>query len=81
MIFFKYLADEPNKEYYAALGSRQQVKVKEKFQSATLDAYDFVLTAIKAGGQDSANNKWKKVFGRNFPAAQTVQKSKSLESL
>lgn len=79
--FFKYLADESNKDYYAALGSRQQVKVKEKFQSAAQDAYELCLDAIKAGEQDSANKKWKKVFGRNFPAAaQTVQKSKSLRA-
>ena len=78
--FFKYLAGETNKEYYAALGSRQQVKVKEKFQNAAQDAYDLCLAAIKAGEQDSANNKWKKVFGRSFPAAQTVQKSKSLRN-
>jgi len=78
--FFKYLADEPDKDYYLALGSRQQVKVKEKFQSAAQDAYELCLDAIKAGEQDSANKKWKKVFGRNFPAAQTEQKSKSLRS-
>ncbi|MDN3474468.1 nucleotidyltransferase [Pseudoalteromonas sp. APC 3355] len=79
--FFKYLADEPDKDYYLALGSRQQVKVKEKFQSAAQDAYELCLDAIKAGEQDSANKKWKKVFGRNFPAAaHTVQKSKSLSA-
>ncbi|MEI6858539.1 MAG: nucleotidyltransferase [Shewanella sp.] len=79
--FFKYLADEPNKDYYLALGSRQQVKVKEKFQSAAQVAYDLCLDAIKAGEKDSANKKWKKVFGTNFPAAATtVQKSKSLRT-
>jgi len=79
--FFKYLADEPNKDYYLALGSRQQVKVKEKFQSAAQDAYDLCLDAIKSGEKDSANKKWKKVFGRNFPAAvTTVQESKSLRA-
>ncbi|MDP2562781.1 nucleotidyltransferase [Psychrobium sp. 1_MG-2023] len=78
--FFKYLADEPEKDYYLALGSRQQVKVKEEFQSAAQDAYELCLDAIKAGEQDSANKKWKKVFGRNFPASQTVQKSKSLRA-
>lgn len=79
--FFKYLADEPNKDYYLALGSRQQVKVKDKFQSAAQDAYDLCLGAIEAGETDSANKKWEKVFGRSFPAAVTAtQKSKSLRS-
>lgn len=79
--FFKYLADELNKDYYLALGSRQQVKVKEKFQSAAQDAYNLCLDAIKAGEKDSANKKWKKVFGKSFPAAVTAtQKSKSLRS-
>ena len=76
--FFKYLADEPNKDYYAALGSRQQVKVRSKFQRKAKKAYNLCLKAIDAGEADSANKKWKKVFGRPFPvAAQVAQESKS----
>ena len=76
--FFKYLADEPNKDYYAALGSRQQVKVRSKFQRKAKKSYNLCLKAIDAGEADSANKKWKKVFGRPFPvAAQVAQESKS----
>ena len=76
--FFKYLSDEPNKDYYAALGSRQQVKVRSKFQRKAKKAYNLCLKEIDAGEADSANKKWKKVFGRPFPAATEVaQESKS----
>ncbi|MFB2757896.1 nucleotidyltransferase [Shewanella xiamenensis] len=75
--FFKYLADEPDKDHYQAPGSNQDVKVKKKFQKQAKDAYDTCLEAIKAEGQDSANKKWRKVFGRNFPKAAVVQESVS----
>ena len=76
--FFKYLSDKPNKAFYLALGSNQQVKVRSKFQRKAKKAYDLCLKAIDAGETDSANKKWKKVFGRPFPAAHVVaQESKS----
>ncbi|KPU83086.1 nucleotidyltransferase [Psychromonas sp. PRT-SC03] len=78
--FFKYLADEPNKNHYAALGSRQQVKVRSKFQRKAKKAYDLCLKAIDAGEADSANKKWKKVFGRPFPAVESVQERKSADA-
>jgi hypothetical protein len=78
--FFKFLADEPNKNHYAALGSRQQVKVRSKFQRKAKKGYNLCLKAIDAGEADSANKKWKKVFGRPFPAAAEVAKeSKSTQ--
>jgi len=78
--FLQYLSDEPNKDYYAALGSRQQVKVRSKFQRKAKKAYNLCLKAIDAGEADSANKKWKKVFGRPFPAVvEVVQESKSTQ--
>jgi len=74
--FFKYLSDEPNQDYYLALGSNQRVKVRSKFQRKAKKAYNLSVKAIDAGEADSANKKWKKVFGRPFPAAIAVQKSK-----
>jgi len=68
--FFKYLADQPNQDYYAALGSGQRVKVKQKFQEKAKKAYDLCLKAIDAEGTDGVNDKWKKVYGRPFPANQ-----------
>lgn len=66
--FFKYLADQPNQEYYAALGSGQRVKVKQKFQEKAKKAYDLCIKAIDAEGTDGENDKWKKVYGRPFSA-------------
>jgi len=66
--FFEYLKDQPEQDYYLALGSNQKVKVKKKFQSKAKKAHDNCIKAIEAGEQDSAHKKWKKVFGRNFPA-------------
>jgi hypothetical protein len=66
--FFKYLKEQPNQDYYAALGSNQRVKVKKKFQRKANKAYDLCLQAIDSGDTDDAFDKWKKVFGRPFPA-------------
>ncbi len=74
--FFKYLSEEPNKDYYLALGSNQRVNVKSKFQHKAKKAYENSLKAIEAGESASAHKKWKNIFGRPFPTA-TVQESKS----
>ena len=67
--FFKYLADEPDKDRYLAPGSNQHVKVKEKFQKRAQHAYELCLKAIDAEKQDNVNEKWKAVYGKPFPAA------------
>jgi len=69
--FFKYLSDENDKEYYLALGSRQQVKVRSKFQKKTVEAYELCLKAIESGDSGAAHAKWKKVYGKPFPAKPT----------
>jgi hypothetical protein len=66
--FFKYLMDQPNQSHYKALGSGQNVKVKKKFQRNAKKAYELCLDAIKHGDSDTAHDKWKKVYGRPFPA-------------
>ena len=73
--FFKYLSEEPDKDYYLALGSNQRVNVKSKFQKKARTAYELSLEAISSGEADVANNKWKKVFGRPFPAAIQTEKA------
>lgn len=70
--FFKYLMDQPNQDHYQALGSGQDVKVKKRFQMQAKKAYEACLAAIKADGTDAAYNKWKKVYGRPFPAKPVV---------
>jgi hypothetical protein len=66
--FFKYLADLPEQTYYAAPGSGQHVKVRKKFQRKARKAHKLCLAAIEAEGNKNANEKWKKVYGRQFPA-------------
>lgn len=66
--FFKYLMDQPNQDHYKALGSGQNVSVKSKFQRKAKKAYELCLKAIEADGTDKANERWKKVYGRPFPA-------------
>lgn len=66
--FFSYISKEPYKEYYLAVGSRQQVKVKKSFQHEAKQAYKLCDEAIKIDGSTSAVSKWKELFGRPFPA-------------
>ncbi len=70
--FFKYLSEQPEQTEYAAPGSRQRVKVKKKFQNKAKKTYKLCLEAIEAEHQKNVNDKWKKVYGRPFPASATV---------
>lgn len=79
--FFKYLMDQPDQEHYKALGSNQNVRVKKKFQKKAKKAYDLCLLAIGDGDSDSAHDKWKKVYGRPFPAKSTQIAQASTESM
>lgn len=73
--FFAYLKDLPKQDYFSALGSGQRVKVKTNFQRKAAKAHELCLEAIKAEGQNNQNDKWRKVFGRPFPASEKVEKS------
>ena len=73
--FFKFLSEEPNRDHYQAPGSNQDVKVKEKFQKKAKEAYDLCLEAIQSEKDGSANDKWRKVYGQNFPAAKAMEES------
>lgn len=70
--FFKYLSELPEQNEYAAPGSRQRVKVKKKFQKKAKKAYKLCVEAIEAENKKSINDKWKRVYGRPFPASLTV---------
>ncbi|MEH3064275.1 MAG: nucleotidyltransferase [Methylobacterium radiotolerans] len=65
--FFAFLMDQPKQDYYAALGSGQRVKVKKDFRRKAKKAYELCLKAIEAETQDYRNDRWRKVFGSNFP--------------
>ena len=67
--FFGYLADLPQQTEYAAPGSRQRVRVKKQFQRKAKMAHQLCLEAIAAETQKNANEKWRKVYGRQFPLA------------
>ncbi len=70
--FFAFLSNQPNQDYYKAPGSNQHVYVKAKFQRKAKKAYNLCLKAIESEGKPSANNKWKKIFGRAFPVTSAV---------
>lgn len=72
--FFSYLKDLPKQDYFAALGSGQRVKVKKNFQPKAKKAYELCLKAIEAEGDDKQNDKWRKVYGRLFPATENLLK-------
>ena len=76
--FFKYLSELPEQTEYAVLGSKQRVKVKKKFQKKAKKAYDLCSKAIDAENQSSVNDKWKKIYGRPFPAKKTEMAMESL---
>ena len=67
--FFKFLKEQPEQNYYLALGSRQRVYIKEKFQPKAKRAYNRCLEAIKCEGKLLTNRKWRKVFGTMVPLA------------
>jgi hypothetical protein len=70
--FFKYLADQDKKDHYQAPGSNQDVKVKKDFRKKAEEAYDLCVEAIKAEGTAKANDKWRQVYGSNFPKAEAA---------
>ncbi|MFD0691631.1 nucleotide-binding domain-containing protein [Actinomadura fibrosa] len=69
--FFEFLKNEPDKEYYLALGSNQRVNVKARFQPKAKKAYNKALEAIADEGKAAANKKWREVFGTSVPLAVT----------
>ncbi|NOK39313.1 nucleotidyltransferase [Corallococcus exercitus] len=79
--FFAYLAELPDQDYFAALGSGQRVKVKKKFQKKAKKAHELCQKAINAEATSTQNTKWRKVYGRKFPAdaAAEVKKSALIE--
>jgi hypothetical protein len=78
--FFYYASNLPHQERYAALGSRQHVKVKQKFQKPAKRAYELSLKAIEAAGKETEGERWKKVFGRDFPSTRPATRA-AMESL
>lgn len=70
--FFEYLKNEPEQDYYLALGSRQRVRVKAKFQPKAGKAYNRCLKAVEEEGKAAANKKWREIFGTSVPLSQRL---------
>ena len=77
--FFDFLKDEPDKDFYLALGSNQRVKVKARFQPKAKKAYNRCVQAITDEGKASANNKWREVFGTSVPLKTAVESARSFD--
>lgn len=79
--FFDYLANLPKQDRYDAPGSRQHVKVKAPFQGKAKKARKLCDDAIAAEGQKNSGEKWRKVYGRQFPIMTTSAKVAEGKSL
>ena len=69
--FFAFLIDEPEKDYYLALGSRQRVHVKAMFRAKAKKGYNRCVSAIENEGKTAAVRKWREVFGTSVPLTGT----------
>lgn len=67
--FFAYLKDQPQQDYYLALGSRQYVYVKHPFKTKSRKAYSKAVKAIAETDETARHNYWREVFGNAFPKA------------
>lgn len=74
--FLEYLKDQPKQDHYQALGSNQDVKVKHPFRSKAKTSYRIAKEACDETDSTDRNNKWREVFGKNFPKDDTKKKEK-----
>lgn len=73
---FTYLAGlDPDQEYWAAPGSGQRVRRKAKFQSKAKKAAARCQEAMDAEDEATRAKIWRKVFGKQFPKAEVVEKA------
>ena len=75
--FFEFLSNEPKQQYYKALGSNQLVKVKKPFQKKSKRAFNMCVEAINAQNENKQAQKWRDIFGRQFPKPSDVLKSEN----
>lgn len=72
--FFKYLYDQPkDQKEYGALGSKQRVKVKKSFRRKSKKAYDIACKAIDATSDKTKHNRWRDIYGNDFPKYQNEE--------
>lgn len=82
--FFDFLRNEEEHDHYAAIGSRQRVKVYKKFQRQAKRSYELCCEAIEAyesGFLKKCHKLWRDIFGLSFPKASIdIMESAGLES-
>ncbi len=68
--FFAYLKDQdPNKQYWLAVGSNQYVYRKGSFEYKALRCYNISIEALEYESNNnnwSANQKWREIYGTKF---------------
>ena len=73
--FFKYLYNQPkDQKEYAALGSKQRIKVRKSFKRKAKKAYNLACEAINADSEKTQHNKWRDIYGKDFPKYQDEEK-------
>lgn len=75
--FLEYLANQPKQDRYHALGSGQHVKVHKPFQAKAKKGLELANSALEAGEEAKANNRWRKLFGSGYPVAAGVEVKKA----
>jgi len=76
--FFDYLRSlDKDQKFWRAPGSNQPVYKAGDFIPKAKKAYNNCLAAIDVQSNNSANKKWKKVYGKYFPSATAKIESRS----
>lgn len=68
--FFAYLANEPEREYWSAIGSGQRIDSRGNFQYKSKRCYNLSLEAIDSNSKGQAwstRQKWREIYGNKFP--------------
>lgn len=69
--FFQFLSNQnPEQEYWLAVGSNQYVHRKGNFEYRAKQFYNLALEAIEYQSNNqnySANQKWREIYGRAYP--------------
>lgn len=69
--FFEYLADEPEREYWLAVGSGQYIWSKGKFQYKAKRCYNLSLEAMASESEGhtwTSRQKWREIYGTSYPS-------------
>jgi hypothetical protein len=69
--FFEFLANEPERDYWLAVGSSQYIWSKGKFQYKAKRCYNLACEAIVYQSSDhtwSARQKWREIYGSAYPS-------------